>query len=442
MFSTPHSLIILGMQWGDEGKGKIVDYLSSHADIIVRFQGGANAGHTVVTAQQEYKLNLLPSGILHDNTICVLASGVVIDPWMLWQEMTAMTQRGVAIHPQRLKIAENTTLILPSHKMIDLERENASTTDHKIGTTGRGIGPAYEDKVGRRALRLGDLAYPDSLPEKIDKLLDHHRLLLAKFDKAPPSRSETYDALLAIGRKLLPYQINVWQFLAQAQTGNKTLVYEGAQGIMLDVDHGSYPYVTSSHTIAAQAISGSGNGILMTQGKTHVLGVLKAYTTRVGSGVLPTELHDATGDHLQKNGKEKGTVTNRTRRCGWLDIVIAKQAIALAGINGVVLTKIDILDQLETIKICTHYTQQGTPIHTFPAISDQQKTLQPVYQTLPGWQESTVGITEFAQLPPNAKNFIAQIENHIGIPIIMISTSPQRNDIIIRQNHTFFDIKT
>jgi len=430
MFSTARSLMVIGMQWGDEGKGKIVDYLAQDANVVVRFQGGANAGHTIVLGDTKHKVSLLPSGILYANTLCVLGSGVVIDPWFLLEEIDRFKKAGFDVSPERIKIAENAPLILPSHKRIDTLRDNSSS--RTIGTTGRGIAPAYEDKVGRRGLRLGDLAYPQSLPDKVASLLDHHSQLLKTLgEKTPqlPDVNKTLAALHDIAARLLPYRCRVWQLLAEQQARGRKIIYEGAQGIMLDIDHGSYPYVTSSNTVTAQAMSGSGSFVK----DGYVLGVLKAYTTRVGEGAFPTEDKGTIGEHLQTEGQERGTVTDRARRCGWFDAVIGKQAATIAGVDGLALMKIDILDSLPELKICTHYRLKGKTIDYFPSMEDEQRALEPVYETLEGWQSSTTAITAWDDLPAQAQRYIQRIEALLAVPVKMISVSPQRDDIIIRQ---------
>ena len=431
MFSTARSLIVIGMQWGDEGKGKIVDHLAKDTDVVVRSQGGANAGHTIVMGNTKHKVSLLPSGILYDKTACVLGSGVVIDPWFLLEEMARFKKAGFDVSPQRIKIAENAPLILPSHKRIDSLRDNKNSA-RTIGTTGRGISPAYEDKVGRRGLRLGDLAYPTSLADKVTRLLEHHTLLLKYLgaqNNDIPNVKDTLAALREIAPRLLPYRTRVWQFLAEMNAQKKRIIYEGAQGIMLDIDHGSYPYVTSSNTVTAQAMSGSGSFVK----DGYALGVLKAYTTRVGEGAFPTEETGKMGDYLQQQGQERGTVTDRARRCGWFDAVIGRQAATIGGIDGVALTKLDILDELDEIKICTHYRLNGETVSYFPSMEDDQRALEPVYETLEGWQSSTARVTTWGDLPPQAQRYIQRIEALIGVPIVMVSVSPQRDDIIIRQ---------
>ncbi len=421
------NVAVIGAQWGDEGKGKIVDWLSQRADVVVRFQGGHNAGHTLVIGDVEYRLSLLPSGVVRPDKLSIIGNGVVIDPWALLREIEAIGRQGVAVTPDNLKIAENAALILPSHAAIDRAREEARG-DKKIGTTGRGIGPAYEDKVGRRAIRLCDLADPASLADKLDQLLLHHNALLRGLNAPELDRTALFQALLQIAPQVLPFADTVWQRLDEARRAGKRILFEGAQGVMLDVDHGTYPYVTSSNTHPATAASGAGVG---PGAVGYVLGITKAYTTRVGSGPFPTELTDATGELLGARGKEFGVVTGRKRRCGWFDAVMVRQAVKVAGIAGIALTKLDVLDGFPELRVCTTYRWRGETLHHLPASAAVQAELEPVYETIEGWQESTRGARSWAQLNAFAVKYIRRIEELIEAPVALFSTSPERDDTVL-----------
>ena len=422
------NVVVIGSQWGDEGKGKIVDWLSLRADVVARFQGGHNAGHTLVINGEVYKLSLLPSGIVREGKLSVIGNGVVVDPWALMAEIDTLRGQGVAVSPENLKIAENATLILPLHQELDVARESANA-GVKIGTTKRGIGPAYEDKVGRRALRLTDLADPDSLDAKIDNLLVHHNTLrrglsLPEFDGA-----ELKAKLMDIAPQLTPYMAPVWKLLDEARRAGQRILFEGAQGVLLDVDHGTYPYVTSSNTIAGQAATGSGLG---PAALSHVLGITKAYTTRVGEGPFPTEQDNDVGQKLGERGHEFGTVTGRKRRCGWIDAVLVRQMVRTAGIDGIALTKLDVLDGFDEIKICTGYLLDGQPIDYLPANAAEQARIEAVYETLDGWSgESSFGARSWADLPAQAVRYVRYIEELIGAPVTLLSTSPERDDTIL-----------
>jgi len=418
---------VIGAQLGDEGKGKIVDWLSQRADVVVRFQGGHNAGHTLVIDGVEFRLSLLPSGIVRPGKLSIIGSGVVVDPWALLKEIDAIRQKGVTVSPDNLKLAENATLILPSHGQIDRAREEARGAA-KIGTTGRGIGPAYEDKVGRRAIRVCDLADPDSLPEKLDHLLLHHNALLRGLGAPEIERAPLLASLIEIAPKVLPFAEPVWRLLDEAKRAGRRVLFEGAQGIMLDVDHGTYPFVTSSHTHPGQAASGAGLG---PGAVGYVLGITKAYTTRVGSGPFPTELTDATGELLGQRGKEFGVVTGRKRRCGWFDAVMVRQAVKVAGIHGIALTKLDVLDGFAEIKVCTGYRLGNAILDRLPAGAAQQQAVEPIYETIEGWSENTRGARSWAQLPALAIKYIRRIEELIEAPVALFSTSPERDDTVL-----------
>ncbi|HXS41929.1 MAG TPA: adenylosuccinate synthase [Stellaceae bacterium] len=421
------NVAVIGAQWGDEGKGKIVDWLSQRADVVVRFQGGHNAGHTLVIDGVEFRLSLLPSGIVRPGKLSIIGSGVVVDPWALLKEIDAIRQKGVTVSPDNLKLAENATLILPSHGQIDRAREEARGAA-KIGTTGRGIGPAYEDKVGRRAIRVCDLADPDSLPEKLDHLLLHHNALLRGLGAPEIERAPLLASLIEIAPKVLPFAEPVWRLLDEAKRAGRRVLFEGAQGIMLDVDHGTYPFVTSSHTHPGQAASGAGLG---PGAVGYVLGITKAYTTRVGSGPFPTELTDATGELLGQRGKEFGVVTGRKRRCGWFDAVMVRQAVKVAGIHGIALTKLDVLDGFAEIKVCTGYRLGNAILDRLPAGAAQQAAVEPIYETIEGWSENTRGARSWAQLPALAIKYIRRIEELIEAPVALFSTSPERDDTVL-----------
>jgi adenylosuccinate synthase len=421
------NVVVIGSQWGDEGKGKVVDWLSERADVVVRFQGGHNAGHTLVVDGVTYKLSLLPSGIVRGGKLSIIGNGVVIDPYALFSEIEAIGKLGVQVTPENLRIAENAPLILPIHSMVD---KNAETKrgESKIGTTGRGIGPAYEDKVARRAIRICDLADVDSLRVKIENLLAYHNVLLAANGAAIMSVDEILQPLLEIAPKLLPFATPVWMLLHQLRREGKRILFEGAQGALLDVDHGTYPFVTSSNTLAGTATIGSGVGI---NDIGYVLGITKAYTTRVGSGPFPTELHDEIGQTLGRVGHEFGTVTGRARRCGWFDATLVRQTVKIGGITGIALTKLDVLDGFDTIKICIGYTHNGKHYDYLPASSKIQAEIKPVYEEMDGWSESTQGKQSWANLPAKAIKYIRRIEELIECPVALLSTSPRREDTIL-----------
>jgi len=421
------NVVVVGSQWGDEGKGKIVDWLSERADVVVRFQGGHNAGHTLVVDGVTYKLSLLPSGVVRPNKISIIGNGVVIDPWALSEEIARVKAQGVKITPENLRIAENATLILPPHGRLDRAREAAQGAK-AIGTTGRGIGPAYEDKVGRRAIRICDLSDPDLLSERLDVLLVHHNALLRGLGESEIDKDELLEQLLAVAPKVLPYVDQVWRLLEQAHRKGNRVLFEGAQGALLDVDHGTYPYVTSSNTVAGQAAAGSGIG---PHALDRVLGITKAYTTRVGSGPFPTELEDEIGQRLGERGREFGTVTGRRRRCGWFDAVLVRQAIQTGGIDGIALTKLDVLDGLSEIKICVAYDIDGKRYDYLPASPALQARAQPIYETFEGWSESTYGARSWVELPATAVKYVRHIEELVGAPVTLLSTSPEREDTIL-----------
>jgi len=421
------NVAVIGSQWGDEGKGKIVDWLSNRADIVVRFQGGHNAGHTLVIDGTTYKLSLLPSGVVRSGKLSVIGNGVVIDPWALLDEIARLAELGVEVKPERLRIAENACLILPLHGELDRARE-AARGKKMIGTTGRGIGPAYEDKVGRRAVRLCDLADPALLADRIEATLAHHNLLRRGLDLEPVDGAALAQSLLDLAPRLLPHAGPISRELEEARRDGKRILFEGAQGAMLDVDHGTYPFVTSSNTLAGAAAVGAGIG---PGAINYVLGITKAYTTRVGSGPFPTELDDEIGRSLGERGHEFGTVTGRPRRCGWFDAVLVRQAVRLGGIDGIALTKLDVLDGFETLKVCTSYRIGNRTYDHLPAAPAQQAAAEPVYETLEGWSESTQGARSWAELPATAIKYIRRIEELIGAPVAMLSTSPERDDTIL-----------
>jgi adenylosuccinate synthase len=421
-------VVVVGSQWGDEGKGKIVDWLSERADIVARFQGGHNAGHTLVIDGTVYKLSLLPSGIVREGKISVIGNGVVIDPWALLAEIETLDNQGVAISPENLKIAENAVLILPVHQDLDAARESAASEGSKIGTTKRGIGPAYEDKVGRRALRVRDLTDLDALPAKIEHLLQHHNALRRGFGQPDADADALLQKLRDVADKITPYAEPVWRLLHEARRQGKRILFEGAQGTLLDIDHGTYPFVTSSNTVAGQAAIGSGIG---PSALSHVLGITKAYTTRVGEGPFPTEQDNEVGQRLGERGHEFGTVTGRKRRCGWFDAVLVKQAVQTGGIDGIALTKLDVLDGFDEIKICTSYMLDGEPISWLPADAAAQARIVPVFETLQGWHETSFGARSWADLPANAVRYVRYIEELIGAPVTLLSTSPEREDTIL-----------
>ena len=422
------NVVVVGSQWGDEGKGKIVDWLSEQADVVVRFQGGHNAGHTLVVGGVTYKLSLLPSGVVRGGKLSVIGNGVVLDPQALVDELARLAAQGVEIGPDRLRIAETVPLILPLHRELDALRESATAEGARIGTTKRGIGPAYEDKVGRRAIRLVDLSDPSTLPAKVDRLLTHHNLIRRGLGMEEVNRDALVAELLAIAPKVLPFMDRVWELLDKARRDGKKILFEGAQGALLDIDHGTYPFVTSSNTVSGAAASGSGLG----PGSVgFVLGIVKAYTTRVGSGPFPSEQDNEIGELLGTRGREFGVVTGRKRRCGWFDAVLVRQSVALSGVTGIALTKLDILDGMETLKICTGYTVGGKHYDYLPPSPQDQARAVAVYEEIEGWSESTAGARSWAQLPAQAIKYIRRIEELIGCPVALVSTSPEREDTIL-----------
>ncbi|WP_341988148.1 adenylosuccinate synthase [Azorhizobium sp. AG788] len=425
------NVVVVGSQWGDEGKGKIVDWLSEQADVVVRFQGGHNAGHTLVVNGITYKLSLLPSGVVRPGKLSVIGNGVVLDPQALVDELARLASQGVHVGPDRLRIAETTPLILPLHRELDALRENAASAGTRIGTTKRGIGPAYEDKVGRRAIRLVDLVDADALPAKVERLLTHHNLLRRGLGLEEVNGDALVAELLAIAPKVLPFMDRVWELLDKARREGKKILFEGAQGALLDIDHGTYPYVTSSNTVASSAASGSGVG---PGALDYVLGITKAYTTRVGEGPFPTELLDDDGKLLGSRGREFGVVTGRPRRCGWFDAVLVRQTVRTCGIHGIALTKLDVLDGFKELKVCVGYMVDGEKIDYLPAESGAQARAEPIYETIPGWQESTQGARSWADLPAEAVKYVRWIEELIGCPVAVLSTSPERDDTILVQN--------
>ncbi|MEX6725577.1 adenylosuccinate synthase [Parapedomonas caeni] len=420
------NVVVVGAQWGDEGKGKIVDWLSERADVVARFQGGHNAGHTLVIGDKTFKLSLLPSGIVR-GTLSVVGHGVVLDPWALKAEVEKIRGQGVEITPENLQVSEQCPLILPCHRDLDALREDASG-NAKIGTTRRGIGPAYEDKVGRRALRVCDLEDLDAASGQIDRLLAHHNALRAGFGQPPIDRAALIAELKDIAPFIAPFAAPVWQTLDEARVGGKRILFEGAQGILLDVDMGTYPFVTSSQTVAGQAATGTGLG---PSALGYVLGICKAYTTRVGSGPFPTEQDNEVGRLIGERGHEFGTVTGRARRCGWFDAVLVRQSIAVGGITGLALTKLDVLDGLDEVKICTGYMLDGKPIDRLPPRAKDQARVEPVYETFEGWRESTQGARSWAQLPAQAIKYIRRVEELVNCPVALVSTSPEREDTIL-----------
>jgi adenylosuccinate synthase len=421
------NVVVVGAQWGDEGKGKIVDWLSIRADVVVRFQGGHNAGHTLVIGDTTYKLSLLPSGVVRANTLSIIGNGVVIDPWALMEEIERVGKQGVTITPEKLRIADNAVLILPLHGNLDRAREEALGTA-RIGTTGRGIGPAYEDKVARRAIRVADLAEGEDLAAKTERMLFHHNALLRGLGQTEIDGTTLILELRAIAPRILPFATPVWRELAELRRAGKRILWEGAQGAMLDVDHGTYPFVTSSNTVAGQAAAGSGQG---PSAIDYVLGIVKAYTTRVGSGPFPTELANSVGQKLGERGQEFGTVTGRKRRCGWFDAVLVRQSTTVNGIHGIALTKLDVLDGFEELKICIGYRIDGETIDYLPAGAAYQAKVEPVYETLEGWSGSTAGARSWAELPATAIKYIRRIEELIEAPVALLSTSPERDDTIL-----------
>ncbi len=421
------NVVVIGAQWGDEGKGKIVDWLSERADIVVRFQGGHNAGHTLVIGKETYKLALLPSGVVRPGKLSVIGNGVVLDPWHLVAEIDALTKRGIAIDASNLKIAENATLILPLHRELDQLRE-AAAGEQRIGTTGRGIGPAYEDKAGRRAIRAQDLKNLGTLGPKVDRLLVHHNALRRGLRVAEIGKDALMRELVEIAPKVLPYVDNVWSLLDAERRAGRRILFEGAQGALLDVDHGTYPYVTSSNTVAAQAATGSGMG---PGAIGYVLGLAKAYTTRVGSGPFPTELTDSIGERLGERGQEWGVNTGRKRRCGWFDACLVRQVIKVSGIDGIALTKLDVLDGFPEIKVSVGYELDGQRINSLPAGTNAQARVKPIYESFEGWSQSTRGARTWGQLPAQAVKYVRHIEELIECPVTLLSTSPERDDTIL-----------
>ena len=424
------NVAVIGSQWGDEGKGKIVDWLSEKADVVARFQGGHNAGHTLVVNNITYKLKLLPSGIVRKNKISIIGNGVVIDPWALLDEIKQVKKLGIKITNKNLYIAENATLILPQHKELDEIREDVKNID-KIGTTRRGIGPAYEDKVGRRAIRVMDLANKKNLSKRIDMMLFHHNSIRKSLGKSKINKRKLINDLTKISSKILKYAKPVWKKLEEFKKKKKIILFEGAQGVLLDVDHGTYPFVTSSNTVAGEASAGTGCG---PNTINYILGIVKAYTTRVGEGSFPTELKNEIGNKIGRRGKEFGTVTNRKRRCGWLDAVLVKQSCAISGINGIALTKIDVLDEFKNLYICVAYRLNGKKIDYFPSSLHDQIRVQPIYKRFDGWLKNTKGIKKWKNLPKNAKKYINFIKNYCGVKMSSISTSPKREDTILLEN--------
>jgi adenylosuccinate synthase len=420
------NVAVIGAQWGDEGKGKIVDWLSSRADVIVRFQGGHNAGHTLVIDGTVYKLRLLPSGIVRPGKLSIIGNGVVIDPWALLAEIEETRASGAEISPKSLEIADNAHVILPIHGKVDQALE-AAKGKNQIGTTGRGIGPSYEDKVARRGIRICDLAEPELLKDKLEQLLHYHNATLRGAGADAIELGPLYDQLMTVADEILPYAKPVWRTLDKAWHAGRKILFEGAQGLMLDIDHGTYPFVTSSNTVAGQAATGSG---LAPRALRYVLGIAKAYTTRVGSGPFPTEQPNDIGEYLGTRGHEFGTNTGRKRRCGWFDAVMVRQAICLGGIDGIALTKLDVLDGLEEVKICVGYKLDGKVIDYFPSGQGAQARVEPVYETMPGWSETTYGARSYADLPGNAIKYVRHLEELIGAPIALLSTSPERDDTI------------
>ena len=425
------NVVVVGSQWGDEGKGKIVDWLSSRADVVVRFQGGHNAGHTLVIDGKTYKLSLFPSGIVREEKVSIIGNGVVVDPWAFSEELETLINQDVKISSENLKIAENASLILPVHRNLDILREHRSSNDSKIGTTKRGIGPAYEDKVGRRSIRVMDLRSEKNLDQRLDSVLVHHNAIRKGLGKKIFEKDQLKSDLLKIAPKILEFSQPVWLKIDQFKKQKKKILFEGAQGILLDVDHGTYPFVTSSNTVASSAATGTGCG---PNSINYVLGITKAYTTRVGEGPFPTELTDDVGELLGTRGKEFGTVTSRKRRCGWFDGVLVRQTIKVSGIDGIALTKLDVLDELDEIKMCVAYDLNGERLDYLPAAVEDQIKIKPIYETFPGWKVSTSGVKNMDSLPENAKKYIFAVEDFIGAKVSSISTSPERDDTILIEN--------
>ncbi len=424
-------VVVVGAQWGDEGKGKIVDWLSARADVIVRFQGGHNAGHTLVIGDQTFKLNVLPSGVVRGGKLSVIGNGVVVDPWHLLSEIDSLSAAGVTLLPKDLLLAENACLILPWHGDLDAAREGAASAEARIGTTKRGIGPAYEDKVGRRAIRVADLADEAALDLKLERLIAHHSPLRAGLGLPAPDAKALKADLLKLAPRILSYAGPAWKRLDEIQRGGKRILFEGAQGVMLDVDHGTYPFVTSSNVVAGQAAAGSGLG---PRAVNYVLGLAKAYTTRVGTGPFPTELTDEIGERLGTRGHEFGTVTGRKRRCGWFDAVMVRQACVVSGVTGLALTKLDVLDGFDELKICVAYELNGERLDYLPATSAKQAAVKPIYETVPGWQGSTRGARSWNELPAEAVKYVRRLEELVGRPCALVSTSPEREDVILMQD--------
>jgi adenylosuccinate synthase len=421
------NVVVVGAQWGDEGKGKIVDWLSERADVIARFQGGHNAGHTLVINGKVFKLSLLPSGIVRPGKLSVIGNGVVLDPWALVSEIEKLAGQGVTISPENLRLAENAPLILSVHTDLDRMREEAAGAG-KIGTTGRGIGPAYEDKVGRRAVRVADLADEETLEGRLDRLLAHHDPLRRGLGATPVDRAKLKAELTEIAPRILPFAAPVWRLLGEARSRGKRILFEGAQGALLDIDFGTYPFVTSSNTMAGMAATGTGMGPVAIG---YVLGIVKAYTTRVGAGPFPTELEDETGQRLGERGREFGTVTGRKRRCGWFDAALVRQTCQVGGVSGIALTKLDVLDGLDELKICTGYMLDGEKIDYLPTAAAQQARVTPIYETMPGWSDSTFGARRWLDLPAEAIKYVKRIEELIRTPVALLSTSPERDDTIL-----------
>ncbi|MEL6120959.1 MAG: adenylosuccinate synthase [Pseudomonadota bacterium] len=421
------NVVVVGAQWGDEGKGKIVDWLSERADVIARFQGGHNAGHTLVIGDEVYKLHALPSGVVRAGKLSIIGNGVVLDPWHLLKEIETIRSQGVEITPETLMIAENTPLILPFHGELDRARENQNAVA-KIGTTGRGIGPAYEDKVGRRVIRVADLADDKTLEQRVDRALTHHNALRKGLGLEEIDRAGLLDKLRAIAPDVLQYAGPVWKVMNEKRKAGKRILFEGAQGALLDIDFGTYPFVTSSNVISGQAATGTGIGPGAIE---FVLGIVKAYTTRVGEGPFPTELLDEDGQRLGERGHEFGTTTGRKRRCGWFDAVLVRQTCATSGVNGIALTKLDVLDGFETLKICVGYDLDGTRLEYLPTAADAQARCVPIYEEMPGWSESTEGARSWADLPAGAIKYVRRVEELIDCPVALLSTSPERDDTIL-----------
>ena len=422
------NVVVVGSQWGDEGKGKIVDWLSSRADVVVRFQGGHNAGHTLVIDGKTYKLSLFPSGIVRKDKVSIIGNGVVVDPWAFAEELEILINQNVEISSKNLKIAENASLILPMHRNLDILREHRSSNDSKIGTTKRGIGPAYEDKVGRRSIRVGDLRDLENLKLKVNNLVDHHNIILRGMNEEEINPDVIYEDLIQVSEIIKPFISRTQEFLIQARKDRKRILYEGAQGALLDIDHGTYPYVTSSNTIASAAATGSGQGV---KSINYVLGITKAYTTRVGEGPFPSEQDNTIGNELGEKGHEFGTVTGRKRRCGWFDAVLVKHAIEVSGIDGMALTKLDVLDGFEKINICTSYDLDGKKIDYFPSTSEEQSRIKPIFEEFSGWDNSTFGARLWNDLPAEAIKYVKRIEELTGTPVSLLSTSPEREDTIL-----------